>query len=80
MDYESMSLEELEAENTRLSNKRAEIQTEQRAINEVMSRKTAERDMHAKYESMTAAERAALTQIVGVQTATVRSSAKKAGE
>lgn len=80
MDYESMSIEELEAENTRLSNERARIQAEQRTINDVLSRKFALRDAQIKLNGMSEAERAAFTQLVGVQVGAVKAAAKKAGE
>lgn len=80
MDYESMSIEALEAENTRLSVERAAIQQQQRAINDILSQKTALRDAQIKLAGMSEAERAAFTQLVGVQSATVKSTAKRAGE
>lgn len=43
-DYDSMSIEELEAVNIQLSSERSALRREQLRINEIMSRKIAERD------------------------------------
>ena len=80
MNYDSMSLEELEAENIRLSNERNAIKQQQMELTAVIDRKIAERDAALKLSAMSPAERAALTQIVQVQVASVSATAKKAGE
>lgn len=80
MNYEQMSIEELEAENIRLSNERADIQKEQRMINDVLSRKVAMRDAQAKFAGLSDVEKAALAQVVGVETVRVSGQVNKAGE
>lgn len=80
MNYDSMSLEELETENIRLSNERNAIKQQQLELTAAIDRKIAERDAALKLAAMSPAERAALTQIVQVQTASVSAVANKAGE
>lgn len=80
MDYESMSIEDLEAENIRLSNERARIQGEQRTINNVLSIKIALRNAQTKFDGMSEDEKTAMVQVVGVNVGTVKAAAKKAGE
>ncbi len=80
MNYEDMSIEELEAGNIRLSNEKALIKQEQVALTVVLDRKIALRDAHAKFIALSDAEREALTQVIGVQSAKVSGSVKKAGE
>lgn len=80
MNYDQMSIEELEAENIRLSNERAAIQQHQRTINDVLSRKVAMRDATAKFAGLSEVEKAALAQVVGVNVAQVSGQVNKAGE
>lgn len=80
MDYEQMSIEALEAENIRLSNERTAIQQRQRTINEVLSRKIAVRDAQVKFAGLSDVEKAALAQVIGVDSAAVQAKAEKAGE
>lgn len=61
MDYESMSIEELEAENNRLKVQRDAIKMEQRKIVDIINLKQTQ----AKLDNMTEAELAAIKQIVG---------------
>ncbi len=79
-NYDSMSLEELEAENIRLSNERAAIKQQQLELTAAIDRKIAERDAGLKLAAMSPAEKAAIAQIVQVQAANASAEAKKAGE
>lgn len=79
MDFESMSLEELEAYNIELSNEVASIKQTQRQITAVIDAKRAERAALELVSNMSDAERAALAQVIGVQTAGVGAKAIKTG-
>lgn len=80
MNYEKLSLEELEAENIRLSSERAAIKQQQSELTAVIDRKIAARDAALKLAAMSPAEQTALTQIIQVQAASTSAVAKKAGE
>lgn len=59
-DYENMTIEELEAENIRLSSERERIRARQRELNAVLDRKLAERSLKAKLGALSSAEQVAL--------------------
>ena len=79
MDFESMTLEELEAYNIELSNEIASIKQTQRQMAAFIDAKRAERAALALVSSMSDAERAALAQVIGVQPAGVGAKAIKTG-
>jgi len=79
MDFESMTLEELEAYNIELSNEIASIKQTQRQMAAFIDAKRAERAALELVNSMSDAERAALAQVIGVQTAGVGAKAIKTG-
>lgn len=61
-NYDEMTLEQLETENTRLGNQRDTIRAEQKVIAQVMDRKRAEALTRARVASMGPAEREAMAQ------------------
>ena len=62
MELENMSIEELEALNTSLNQKRAEIKTKQKKIMSLLETKRVERTIDAEVDGMTPEKKAALWQ------------------
>ena len=67
MNYEQMTLAELEARQQELTAKRAELQAEGRAVQAAIDAKHAQADVYKMLGNMTDAQRTALAQTVGVQ-------------
>jgi hypothetical protein len=64
MNYEEMTLQELELENEKLMEQKEAIREKQKRINEIMTKKMVEAETRKKYKSMSEAEKEALTQII----------------
>lgn len=62
VDYESMTIEELETRNLELSEEREQILTEQMTLNNVLNRKIAEQNAQAALEGMNDLDREALAE------------------
>lgn len=64
MDYEIKSVEDLERMNTEMSRQRDEHKAEQRALQAVLNRKRAAKEMADKVADMSDAEKAQMRQVL----------------
>lgn len=67
MNYEEMSIQELEAQNRKLSEERDKIKIEQKILGKVMDAKKMALAVQKKLETMSDAEKAAMAQMIQSQ-------------
>jgi len=67
MDYEEMTVEELEEENLRLMGEKDKIRAEQLKIKAVLDKKVALRDAERKLATLSDSEKRALLQVIHTQ-------------
>jgi phosphomevalonate kinase len=67
MNYEGMSIQELEAQNRKLSEERDKVKAEQRILGAVMDKKKMSIAVQKKLETMSDAEKAAMAQMIESQ-------------
>jgi len=72
-DYESWTLEVLDAELLRLSQQADELRAQRRQLSGIRDSKIAQREMETKFAAFSDPEKAALAQIVGVDVARLSS-------